>query len=114
MKLEDLQREANQAIIARVEEINSYARNAALNEQIFKFENVGRPANDLQDRRNLIVDNLSRIIRYRCMRIPAAGSGWILQDKRWSTIQIFMSWMLYQKRQCKRIALPQEQPCGCG
>ena len=64
MKLEDLQREANQAIIARVEEINSYAREiAALNEQIFKFENVGRPANDLRDRRNLIVDNLSRIIK---------------------------------------------------
>ncbi|HHU17954.1 MAG TPA: flagellar hook-associated protein FlgK, partial [Clostridiales bacterium] len=32
-------------------------------EQIFKFENVGRPANDLRDRRNLIVDNLSRIIK---------------------------------------------------
>ncbi|MFO7154800.1 MAG: flagellar hook-associated protein FlgK [Caldicoprobacter oshimai] len=63
-KLEELQREANQAIISHVEDINSYAREiAALNEQIFKFESTGRPANDLRDQRNLILDNLSKIVQ---------------------------------------------------
>ena len=64
IKLEDLQKEANQAIITHVEEINVYAREiAVLNEQIYKFESVGRPANDLRDQRNLILDNLSKIVQ---------------------------------------------------
>jgi len=64
LKLEGLQAEANQAIIAHVEEINAYAKEiAALNEQIFKFESTGRPANDLRDQRNLVVDNLSKIVQ---------------------------------------------------
>jgi len=63
-KLEELQREANQAIIAYVDDINAYAQEiAALNEQIFKFETTGKPANDLRDQRNLIVDNLSKIVQ---------------------------------------------------
>ncbi|MFS8501279.1 MAG: flagellar hook-associated protein FlgK [Caldicoprobacter sp.] len=63
-KLEELQREANQAIISYVSDINAYAQEiAALNEQIYKFEITGKPANDLRDQRNLLVDKLAKIVQ---------------------------------------------------
>lgn len=62
-KLEGLQSELNQNIVFKVNDINSYAtRIAALNDQIFNFEITGRAANDLRDKRNLLLDNLSKLV----------------------------------------------------
>jgi flagellar hook-associated protein 1 FlgK len=64
IKLEELQKEANQAIVSHIQEINAYAKEIAdLNQQIFRFESTGGPANDLRDQRNVIVDNLSKIVQ---------------------------------------------------
>jgi len=63
IKLEGLQSELNQNVQFKVNDVNSYAeRIAALNEQIFNFEITGRKANDLRDERNLLLDNVSKIV----------------------------------------------------
>jgi len=63
LKLEGLQSELNQNIIFKVNDINSYAdRIASLNDQIFNAEITGRKANDLRDKRNLLIDNLSKLV----------------------------------------------------
>ncbi len=60
--LQDLLRDANNSIKAKVDEINSYAKQiSALNKQIYKAELDGSSANDLRDQRTLLVDKLSSI-----------------------------------------------------
>lgn len=62
-QLEDLQRQADDGVELTVKDINSHIEQIRdLNEQIFKFELSGTRANDLRDRRNLLVDELSKMI----------------------------------------------------
>ena len=62
--LEDLQKSLNQEIKVKVDEINSIASEiATLNEQINVVEiSTGGTANELRDRRALLVDQLSQIV----------------------------------------------------
>lgn len=62
--MEDLQRSLNQEIKVKVDEINSIASEiATLNEQINVVEiSTGGTANELRDRRALLVDQLSAIV----------------------------------------------------
>ncbi|HZJ56673.1 MAG TPA: flagellar hook-associated protein FlgK [Clostridia bacterium] len=59
-----LQREQDTAIDITVNEINDIIKNIRdLNEQIFRFEIGGDKANDLRDKRNVLVDELSSLIK---------------------------------------------------
>jgi flagellar hook-associated protein 1 FlgK len=61
--LEEMQKDVNYRIQTKVEEVNSYATQIQqLNRQIYITELDGNTANDMRDRRTLLVDKLSRII----------------------------------------------------
>lgn len=58
-----IQTDINFAIETKVKAINSYAKQISeLNQQIMRYEIDGSNANDLRDRRDLLVDKLSRIV----------------------------------------------------
>lgn len=57
------QNEVDNNITLMVDEVNMYAEEiATLNETIFAYESNGQQANDLRDKRNLLVDKLSDLI----------------------------------------------------
>lgn len=61
--LEKVQKDVNEEIKVKVDEINSIASEiAALNKQINTIELSGPKANELRDRRTLLVDELSKIV----------------------------------------------------
>ncbi len=63
MMLNELQADINKGIAVKVDEINTYARQIAdLNEQIVKAETDGSNANDLRDKRDLLLENLSKAL----------------------------------------------------
>jgi flagellar hook-associated protein 1 FlgK len=62
-KLEQMQQDINYTIQTKVEEVNSYATQIQqLNRQIYLYELDGSSANDLRDKRTLLVDKLSKIV----------------------------------------------------
>lgn len=62
-QLDDLQKNANREIDTRVKQINLYARDIRdLNERILKSEAMGDAPNDLKDRRDALIENLSNIV----------------------------------------------------
>ena len=66
VRLEQLRKETEVSIETRVKNINSMANQiASLNRQIYSDEVDGRAANDLRDRRDLLVDELSQIANVR-------------------------------------------------
>jgi flagellar hook-associated protein 1 FlgK len=61
--LEHMQTDVNLEIKNKIEQINSYATEiASLNKQINVIELTGATANELRDQRDLIIDNLSKIV----------------------------------------------------
>lgn len=69
--LQKLQKDVNQEIKLKVDEINSLAGEiAALNKQINTVELAGSRANELRDRRTLLVDQLSEIVSVDVKEIP--------------------------------------------
>ncbi len=61
--LKDLQYSVNKDVEMMVEDINSYANEiAALNKKISREEVGGDNANDLRDRRDLLIDQLSQLV----------------------------------------------------
>ena len=65
-RLIELRREVGFAIDARVESVNSLASQIAiLNRQIYANELEGRHANDLRDKRDLLIDELSKIVNIK-------------------------------------------------
>lgn len=65
-RLMDMEREVEYSIDMRVKQINSLAEQiGGLNRQIYSSELDGRHANDLRDRRELLVDQLSKLINIR-------------------------------------------------
>lgn len=59
----DLQADINKSLETKVSEVNSIAKQIAdLNDQIMKAETSGHKANDLRDRRDLLVEELSKIV----------------------------------------------------
>ena len=62
-RLEEQQQSQNLAVETVVKEINNYAENIAhLNKAIYFYELDGEPANDLRDKRNLLLDELSSFV----------------------------------------------------
>ena len=69
--LEKLQKDVNQEIKLKVDEINSLAGEIAnLNKQINTIEIAGTKANELRDRRSLLLDQLSEIVDVEVQEIP--------------------------------------------
>lgn len=69
--LEKLQKDVNQEIKLKVDEINSLAGEIAnLNKQINTIELSGTKANELRDRRTLLLDQLSEIVDVDVQEIP--------------------------------------------
>lgn len=69
--LEKVQKDANQEIKLKVDEINSLASEiASLNKQINVIELTGTKANELRDRRTVLLDQLSQIVNIETQEIP--------------------------------------------
>ncbi len=69
--MEKLQKDVNQELKLKVEELNSLAGEiATLNKQINTIELTGAKANELRDRRALLVDQLSQIVDVEVTEIP--------------------------------------------
>lgn len=69
--MKELQKDVNQEIKLKVDEMNSLAAEiATLNKQINIIEMGGGTANELRDRRTLLVDQLSEIVDVKTEEIP--------------------------------------------
>jgi flagellar hook-associated protein 1 len=62
-KMSDLARDLNDNLAVKTTEVNSSLQMIArLNEEIFRIEGLGNNANDLRDQRDILVDDLSKVI----------------------------------------------------
>lgn len=69
--MEKLQKDVNQEIKLKIDELNTVASEiATLNKQINTIELAGGRANELRDRRALLVDQLSQIVDVEVSEIP--------------------------------------------
>ncbi|KAB3539676.1 flagellar hook-associated protein FlgK [Alkaliphilus pronyensis] len=69
-QLEKMAVDLNFDIKTTVDSINGYAEQIAkLNEQIFRYENDGSNANDLRDQRNLLLDELSKLVNVEVLEV---------------------------------------------
>ncbi len=69
--MEKLQKDVNQELKLKVDELNSLAGEiATLNKQINTIELTGVKANELRDRRALLIDQLSQIVDVEVSEIP--------------------------------------------
>lgn len=74
--LEAMQKDINQEIKLKVDEINSLAGEiATLNKQINTIELSGAKANELRDRRTLLLDQLSEIVDIETKEIPITDAN---------------------------------------
>ena len=74
--LEVLQKDINQEIKLKVDEINSLAGEiASLNKQINTIELAGGTANELRDRRSLLIDQLSQIVDVEVSETPIVDTN---------------------------------------
>ncbi len=74
--LEEVQKDVNQEVKLRVDEINSLAGEiATLNKQINTIELTGTNANELRDRRELLVDRLSEIVDVDIIETPVTDAN---------------------------------------
>ncbi len=74
--LEGMQKDVNQEIKLKIDEINSLAGEiATLNKQINTIEITGVNANELRDRRTLLLDQLSEIVDVKVTEIPVTDSN---------------------------------------
>lgn len=69
--LQDLQADVNDEIKVRVDEINSIAQDlATVNKQINTIELTGSRANELRDKRDLLIDELSALVDVQTQELP--------------------------------------------
>lgn len=69
--LQDIQADVNDEIKIRVDSINSYAQDiATLNKQINVIEMTGAIANELRDKRDVLVDKLSAVVDVQTVETP--------------------------------------------
>lgn len=69
--IQNLQADVNDEIKMRTDEINSYAQDiATLNKQINVIEMTGTIANELRDKRDLLVDKLSAVVDVKTVETP--------------------------------------------
>jgi len=70
LRFEKLQHDINQNVSVKVDQLNSYATQISqLNKQIYTLEVDGSHANDLRDRREYLVDNLSKLVNIEANEI---------------------------------------------
>ena len=75
-QMEKMVKDLNFDIQATVANINGYARQIGhLNEQIYKAESDGSHANDLRDQRNLLIDELSKLVNIDVLNITDINDG---------------------------------------
>ncbi|KXZ39059.1 flagellar hook-associated protein 1 FlgK [Alkalithermobacter thermoalcaliphilus JW-YL-7 = DSM 7308] len=80
-QFEKMARDMDFAIKTTVSQINNYAKDIAkLNDAIYRAELDGSSANDLRDQRNLLIDNLSKLVKVEITEIKDpnlsnSGSG---------------------------------------
>jgi len=98
----DFQKVENRAVETKTGDINRIAKDIAdLNKAIYGFEITGMIANDLRDKRNLLIDDLARLIEidyeeypdqfgHSMMRIRVAGD--ILVDHDWNN-EMGVGWL---------------------
>ncbi len=73
--LSDIRDDLNEDVKTTVSEINSYSEQiAALNEQIQRAQIAGGDASDLEDQRDLLIDNLSSLINIEVTEATAGTS----------------------------------------
>lgn len=66
-QLKDINNDINSSIELKVSSINQYLSEiGSLNKQIVNVESTGDHANDLRDRRDLLVDKMSKMIKLNC------------------------------------------------
>ncbi len=74
--IERLQKDVNQEIKLKVDEMNSLAGEiATLDKQINTIELTGQKANELRDRRTLLLDQLSEIVDIEVKELPITDSN---------------------------------------
>ena len=72
----DLQSDVNDEIKIRADQINSIAQDlATVNKQINTIELTGSLANELRDKRDMLIDELSAIVDVQTQELPDCGSG---------------------------------------
>ncbi|AKL93770.1 flagellar hook-associated protein 1 [Clostridium aceticum] len=73
-QLEKMVKDLNFDIQTTVKSINTYADQiAVLNQQIYRFELDGSNANDLRDQRNLLIDQLSKLVNVDVIEVGDAN-----------------------------------------
>jgi flagellar hook-associated protein 1 FlgK len=83
--LKQSQRDDNLSVKSKVDEVNSYAQQIRdLNELIYKTELDKNVANDLRDKRQLLVDKLSKIVDVKVDEKTYGTLGNGVEDKRFS------------------------------
>lgn len=74
--LKELQKDTNEEIRIRVERINSIATEiATLNQQINVIEMTGARANELRDKRDMMLDELSEIVDIETREVPLTDAN---------------------------------------
>ena len=74
--LEKVQKDVNDELKLKIDEINSIAEEVAtLNKQINVIELTGSKANELRDRRTLLLDQLSQIVDIETQEIPVVDAN---------------------------------------
>lgn len=74
--LEAIQKDVNAELKVKIDEINSLASDiATINKQINVIELSGTPANELRDKRELLVDRLSQIVDIEAREYPIVDSN---------------------------------------
>jgi len=74
IQLDELRSNLDGNVEIKVDQINTIARQIRdMNEQIIKIESTGDNANDLRDKRDLLLDELSRIINFTAVESDKGG-----------------------------------------
>lgn len=90
--LEKLQLDTNAEIKNTADEINTHAAEiASLNEQINVIELTGVKANELRDKRDYIVDQLSKLVDVKCIETPVYDSNDPTRDTGASRFQVLIA-----------------------
>lgn len=115
-QLKSLQSDYNFGVKSKVDEINSYAKQVRdLNEIIYKYELDGNKANDLRDKRQLLVDKLSKIadVDVKETQVGMLGNG--IPDTRFSITlggHTLVNHLDLSQLQCIQRTVPQRKNPG--
>lgn len=82
-QFEKMVKDTDFAVKTTVDEINMYASDiASINDQIFRAELGGVKANDLRDRRNLLIDKLSNLVGVEVVEVSESTGSSAFESKK--------------------------------